>query len=110
MRGVPKLNFDHDPPPDLAVEIEISRTFIDRIDILAAMSVREIWRFDTENLRFLHLQADGSYVEKSTSLFLPTLPASEILRVIDESDDKEDLVLFLDFREWVRKNLVTSAR
>jgi Uma2 family endonuclease len=109
MRGLPKLNFDRDPPPDLAVEIEISRTFLDRIDILAAMGVREVWRFDTENLRFLQLQADGSYVEQPTSVFLPTLPANEILRVIDESDEKEDLVLFLDFREWVKKNLVSTA-
>ena len=109
MRGLPKLNFDNDPPPDLAVEIEISRTFLDRIDILAAMGVREVWRFDVESLRFLHLQEDGTYIEKSTSFFLPTLPTSEILRVIDESDEKEDLVLLLDFREWVRKNLVPAA-
>jgi Uma2 family endonuclease len=109
MRGLPKLDFDRDPPPDLAVEIEVSRTFLDRIDILGAMGVREVWRFNSGNLHFLHLQSDGAYLEQPTSFFLPTLPKSEILRVIDESDEKEDLVLFLDFREWVKKNLVSIS-
>ena len=48
-----KLTWDPaiDPPPDLVLEIEISRSAQDRMGIYAALRVPEVWRFDGETLR-----------------------------------------------------------
>jgi len=99
------IDFDRDPPPDLAVEIEISRSFIDRLPILATMGVAEVWRYNVDRLIILQLDSDGKYGEQPVSHFLPDLSPSEIMRVIDESDEKGDLELFIDFRERFRAKL-----
>ncbi len=39
-----------DPPPDLAVEIEITRSILNRLGIYGALGVPEIWRFDGQRL------------------------------------------------------------
>ena len=51
-----KLDLSVDPPPDLAIEVEISRSALDRMGIYAALRVPEIWRYDGETLRVERLQ------------------------------------------------------
>ena len=49
------------PPPDLAVEIDISPPEIDRRGIYAAMQVGELWRFDGQKLAIERLGRDSRY-------------------------------------------------
>jgi Uma2 family endonuclease len=56
VRGKREIDLARDPPPDLAIEIEISRSVLDRLSILAALMVPEVWRFDGERLRVLLLK------------------------------------------------------
>lgn len=41
-----EIDLTVDRPPDLAVEVEISRSVLDRMGIYAALGVPEVWRFD----------------------------------------------------------------
>ncbi|WP_240038857.1 Uma2 family endonuclease [Okeania hirsuta] len=50
VRGKIKFDLDRDPPPDLAIEIYITSSSLDRLTIYAALGIREIWRFDGEKL------------------------------------------------------------
>src|SRR5262245_37165437 len=45
VRGRDDIDLDTDPPPDLALEIEISRSALDRMSIYAALRVPEVWRW-----------------------------------------------------------------
>jgi len=38
-----ELDFEVDPAPDLVVEIEITSSSIDKLELFAAMKVREVW-------------------------------------------------------------------
>src|SRR3954454_19090485 len=58
-----KIDLEVDPPPDLAIEVEISRSALDRMGIYAALGVPEVWRFDGETLRVAQLRADGTYAD-----------------------------------------------
>ena len=49
------------PPPDLAIEIDISPPEVDRPGIYAAMKVAELWRFDGEKVVIERLGRDGRY-------------------------------------------------
>ena len=40
-----KINFKVDPPPDLAIEVEVTCKLSDKIDIYAAFRVPELWRW-----------------------------------------------------------------
>jgi Uma2 family endonuclease len=62
-----------DPPPDLAIEVELSRAAVRRQPIYAAMGVPELWHYDGATLTFLHLTPTGIYIRADTSLAFPGL-------------------------------------
>lgn len=101
------LDLSVNPPPDLAIEVEISRSALDRMEIYAALGVPEVWRFDGETLRFEHLQADGTYASVEQSPSFPFLHLDEIVRwlhLIDEIGNYSQWGRLL--RQWVRNELV----
>ena len=61
MRGKLEIDLLVDPPPDLVLEAEVSRSILDRLDILASLGVGEVWRYDGERLSIHVLGNDGKY-------------------------------------------------
>ncbi|EAZ92129.1 Uma2 family endonuclease, partial [Crocosphaera chwakensis] len=47
-----RVNFDFtvDPPPDLAIEIDITSSSLNRLTIYESLKIKEIWRFDGQDL------------------------------------------------------------
>ncbi len=74
VRGKTEIDLQLDPPPDLAVEIDITSSSLDRQGIYAALQVPEIWRFDTRELRVYLLDETGIYTISETSRAFPFLP------------------------------------
>lgn len=62
-----------DPPPDLAVEIDVTSSSVDRLHIYASLGVPEVWRFGEEQLSFWRLQSSGKYVRSVRSRAFPML-------------------------------------
>ena len=107
VRGKRKIDLSVDPAPDLAIEVEISRSALDRMGIYAALGVSEVWRFDGETLLVEQLQADGTYTTVAASPSLPMLPLDEVVRWVREFETIEDQTEWIrQFREWVRQTLV----
>ena len=71
VRGRDEIDLSVDPPPDLALEIEISRSSLDRISIYAALRVPEVWRYDDNGLAFFTLNAAGKYDPAAVSSCFP---------------------------------------
>jgi Uma2 family endonuclease len=105
VRGREEIDLARDPPPDLAVEVEISRRTLRRIDIYAVLGIPEVWRYDGQSLRVSQLQADGQYLETGRSAAFPTLPIPEVERFLAERDRLDETELVRSFRRWVRENL-----
>src|SRR4029077_7401077 len=57
VRGKMELDLLLDHPPDLAIEIDVSRSSLDRLSIYARLRIPEVWTFNGESLRILVLQA-----------------------------------------------------
>src|SRR5205807_4129523 len=55
------------PNPDLAIEIDISPSQIDRPGIYAALRVPEVWRFDGDTLVIEQLGPKGTYTAIESS-------------------------------------------
>lgn len=77
------------PNPDLAAEVDVSRSKIDRPGIYAALRVAEVWRFDDERIFIDRLGADERYHDVPESQFLP-LTAEEIRRWLVEEDSSDE--------------------
>jgi Uma2 family endonuclease len=110
MRGRMELDLTRDPPPDLAIEIDITSSSIDRMAIYAALGVPEIWRYDAETLQAYHLQPDGTYALAETSLSFPWLPLAEVARFIELGPTMDKLSWLRAVRAWVREHVVPRVR
>ena len=103
MRGQKEFDPERDPPPDLAIEVDITSSSLDRMGIYASLGIPEVWRCDGETLTVQLLQPDGSYAPAPRSAALPGLPPGEVLRFLRLSDEKDETSLIRSFRAWVRK-------
>lgn len=103
VRGKIDLDLEIDPPPDLFLEIEISRSLLDRMGILAAMRVPEVWRWDGVHLRVCVLR-DGVYHFSDQSLAFPFLPLKEFAEFLQRTGFSETQ-LIREFRAWVREQM-----
>jgi Uma2 family endonuclease len=102
------LDFRTDPPPDLAIEIEITRGVLDRIGLYAAVKIPELWRFDGTRFSIWCLRADGSYTPAESSRYFPTVSAAAINGCLFDLATLDDAARLRRFREWVR-SLPTNA-
>ncbi|MGE3805852.1 MAG: Uma2 family endonuclease, partial [Gemmataceae bacterium] len=60
LQGKTHLDLRVDPPPDLAIEVGVTRSSVDRMGIYAGIGVLEVWRLDKQGLTFEILNS-GSY-------------------------------------------------
>ena len=76
VRGKDRIDLTIDPPPDLALEIDVtSRT---HPDIYVALQVPELWRFEKGQLQINILQ-NGKYLKVDRSPTFPGLPLQELI-------------------------------
>jgi Uma2 family endonuclease len=104
IRGKQTLDLENDPPPDLAIEIDITSSSVNKLGIYSALGVTELWRYDGQNLKFYQL-IEGQYVECKFSIAFPIVSVSEISRFIEQSKSMGEIALLKSFRAWVRDKL-----
>jgi len=107
VRGRETIDLDVDPPPDLAIEIDITHGPVDRLGIYAALGVAEVWRFDGDRLRIFRLAqgAEPQYHEQPGSDELPQVPVDELVRFLHARDETDETTWARSFRQWVREHL-----
>jgi Uma2 family endonuclease len=105
VRGRRKRDTAFDPPPDLMVEVDITRNSLKRMPIYAAMRVPEVWRYDGKALYFYGLGKDGQYVQIEYSLAFPFVRSSDLQRFIGELDDDTERIVFKKFLAWARRKV-----
>lgn len=103
LEGRLDIDLNTDPPPDLALEIEVSSRLGERWKILAALKVGEVWSWDGETVLF-HVLKGGKYqvVKRSRAFpFLTSQVVTDFTRLMLEKGELEGL---LQFQEWLRQN------
>lgn len=105
IRGKLQFNLEQDPPPDLALEIDVTSKSLSRFPIYARLGVPEIWCYDSGELKIYQIyQLDGKeYIEVQISSIFPTLPIQEIPKLIEKHHYSGRLSLRKAVREWVRE-------
>jgi len=98
-----KLTWDAavDPPPDLLLEIEVSRSALTRMAVYAALRVPQVWCFDGQSLRVYLLQPEGTYSQADESPTFPGIPVAEIVRFLQPQRDY--LTVQTEFRAWAKR-------
>jgi Uma2 family endonuclease len=103
MQGRMDLDLRHDPPPDLAIEVDVTHGSLDRMSIYAALGVPEVWRFADNQLTF-HVLKGKNYAEGASPTF-PGLKGTDLLPflALRANTDENDVVR--QFRAWVRQRI-----
>ncbi len=103
VRGKNRLDLTIDPPPDLALEIDVtSRT---HPSIYQALKVPELWRFEQGKLK-INLLQNGFYVESTQSYNFPQLSLIKVIpQYLQQSKTKGRNATLKAFRKWVREQI-----
>ncbi|MBD2131106.1 Uma2 family endonuclease [Sphaerospermopsis sp. FACHB-1094] len=103
VRGKDRIDLGIDPPPDLAIEVDItSRT---RFNNYQALKVPELWRWNGRKLE-INVLVNGKYVESTTSSIFPNLAISQVIPqylMLSKTNGRNATMRL--FRAWVRQQL-----
>lgn len=91
-----------DPPPDLAVEVEVTHSSVSRMGIYAPLGILEVWRAKDENVAFFRLARNGRYVEIPRSEALPLLSSAIVTEFLAKRGSMSETALVRQFTTWVR--------
>lgn len=108
VRGKLKLNLETDPPPDLAIEIDITSSSVNKLGIYSALGVSELWRYNGKELKFYQLEAEN-YTERELSLAFPLISVRDMSDFIQQVSLQGEVALLKSFRAWVRDKIVYSS-
>jgi Uma2 family endonuclease len=100
MRGKRRIDLSVDPPPDLAIELDVtSKT---QLDAYLALKVPELWRYEENRLQVSVLQA-GGYQDTPSS---PTFARLPVVDLVSEFVERSGVVgrspALREFRRQVR--------
>ncbi|BAY99403.1 hypothetical protein NIES37_33850 [Tolypothrix tenuis PCC 7101] len=101
IRNKLNINLENDPPPDLAIEIDITNPSIDKMAIYAELKVPEVWRYEAGKL-IINILTNTGYIESNTSLAFGTFPIKELTRFMQLDSQKGENARMREFRDWVR--------
>lgn len=101
------IDLSADPPPDLAIEIDLRRSSIDKLGIYAALGIPEVWSHDGKRVVVHLLEPSGDFVERDRSVALPELPMEELAGFLDRMGSESDTQIVRTFRRWVEERFGT---
>jgi len=100
------LDLDIDPPPDLAIEVDITSSSLNRMEIYAELRVPEVWRYDDRTLLMYRLQTDSQYELCESSQIFAGLQPADVERFIASGRTTDKIRWARELRDWVRNELM----
>ena len=106
--GKDRIDLNTDPPPDIAVEVDISHPSIRKLPIYEEMRVPEVWLYDERRLQIWLLSENG-YAESANSLSFPCLTSDALTQALEQSKTKGQTHVLRVFRKWLKAQLATES-
>jgi Uma2 family endonuclease len=99
--GCLEFDLDVDPPPDVAIEIDMTNASQDKFPIYAALGVPEIWRYDGQNAHFYKLVGEN-YETIRNSIAFTILTAEDLTWCLGQSKVEGQTATLKAFRQMLR--------
>lgn len=108
VRGRRTLDLRVDPPPDLAIEVDVTHSSLDRLGIYASLGIPEVWQLDGPALVFHLLGPGGTYAAGAKSLAFPGLAPGNLLPFLNRRAQLDDNTVMRQFRTWVQLRIAAN--
>lgn len=90
-------------PPDLAIEVDITSSSTQRIEIYQALGVLEVWRYTKRRgVTIYQLQSEG-YAESEGSVALPGVTAARLNEFLAQRQTQTENQVIRDVRRWIQE-------
>jgi Uma2 family endonuclease len=104
VRHLQRLDLTRDPVPELAIEVDITSSSMDRMGIYARLGIPEVWRWDGTGFTANNLQSDGHYLESPfSSMFISNFQLSELTPFLEYAWRTDDITGIRHFRRWLQQ-------
>jgi Uma2 family endonuclease len=111
MAGVRHLDLRTHPPPDLAIEVDVTHSSMDRMGIYATLEVPELWHLDGDELTFHVLDEKGEYARVDQSRSFPGVKPADLLPFLkDARAAGDETPLLRRFRAWAARQAKRHKR
>jgi Uma2 family endonuclease len=104
IRDKDRLDLRVDPPPDIAIEVDITSSSLDRMSIYAELGVPELWRLEGGTALFFHSLAAGSYTIVTHSRSFPFMTPADLMSFVALRRTQGETSVRKQFRAWVRQH------
>jgi Uma2 family endonuclease len=98
--GKRKIDLRIDPPPDLVIEVELTSSALDKLDLYAGLRVPELWRRTADSVRIFRL-VSGRYEESPSSVAFPFLTAEKLSELLRQGRNARRSQWIRSLREWL---------
>ncbi|KGF71405.1 hypothetical protein DO97_20670 [Neosynechococcus sphagnicola sy1] len=106
--GKDRIDLDIDPPPDLAIEADL--TSQTQREIYEALGVPELWIYGRDKLK-IYVLRNNNYEESAISPTFPELPVAEIFpRAIAQAQTLGYSQALLEFEAWLNQHFLSQDR
>lgn len=102
VRGRDDYDPARDPPPDLAIEVKVTHSPVNRMEIYASLRIGEVWEVGRDGVSFYRLNRAGKYVKISRSRAIPLLTPAVIQEFLALRKTRDETALVRQFMGWVR--------
>ncbi len=110
MAGRRRLDLRRDPPPDLAIEADVTHSSLNRLKIYSVLRVPEVWRLVDDTLTFLVLAPNGEYQQAAFSRSFPMVTPADLLGFLQQAREATDQnAVVREFRVWIRQRLAAPG-
>ena len=93
-----------DPPPDLAIEVDITSSSTRRMGVYKQLGIPEVWRYTKKGLTISELQ-NGEYVECEFSPTFAMVSPAVIAQFLQLRETTDDNAVIRALRTWLREEI-----
>jgi len=99
-----ELDLKKDPPPDIAIEVDLRPYLKNKLNVYAGLGIPEVWCFDGFELEMFALQDTQEYEKIDRSMALPFVKPSDLRRFLDLFTELDQNSIMRKVREWAKKS------
>ncbi|MBW4515954.1 MAG: Uma2 family endonuclease [Timaviella obliquedivisa GSE-PSE-MK23-08B] len=100
-----KLNLETDPPPDLAVEIDLASSSRRRFGIYLQLQIPEVWRYTQRQGITIYQLVDGDYQECEFSPTFSMVSGAALMQFIQLAEEEDDISVIRALRQWIKDKI-----
>jgi Uma2 family endonuclease len=95
-----RIDLNFDPPPDLAIEVDVTSPSKHKMAIYARLGVPELWVCVNQQVMIYELQA-GEYVRSEHSPTFPQVSAEVVTQWLEQGETEDDNSVIRSLRKWL---------